>query len=67
MVFKGHVCDGAIILDDDALLPEGAAVLISIEMIDEKVLPYRRYRGTACNFVNPLEPVSPAQDWEATH
>jgi len=67
VVLKGHVCDGVIVLDDYATLPDGTPVLISIESTNESTLPYRRYRGTPCSFDNPLEPVSPSQDWEATH
>lgn len=67
MVLKGHVSDGAIVLDDPTTLPNGVAVYISLSPIDETKLPYRRYRGTSYTYADPFEPAAPASDWEATH
>lgn len=67
MVLKGHVSDGGVIvLDDKTALPNGIAVYVSLAPNDEGLLPYRRYRGTAYTYVDPLAPAVPASDWEAT-
>jgi hypothetical protein len=66
MVIKGHVCDGVIVLDEQARLPEGVTVFVSLEPPDESTLPYRRYRGHPYKFESPLEPPAPHSDWESS-
>lgn len=65
MVLKGHVNNGVIILDDEANLPDGTVVFISLEPVNEEALPYRRYRGSPYTYTNPTDPAAPDSDWDA--
>ncbi|MBI1317937.1 MAG: hypothetical protein GC168_03175 [Candidatus Hydrogenedens sp.] len=65
MVLRGHVDKGVIILDENATLPDGIRVSVSILASDEDCLSYRRFRGVPYTFEHPFEPAIPETDWEA--
>lgn len=65
MVYRGHVRNGAIVLDDAVSLPEGMEV--TVEPVDSK--NHRNdptpLRGTPYRFEDPFTPAAPVEDWNA--
>ena len=66
MPYKGHVENGAIVLDEPADLRNGDKV--RVEVIESAgASPSRTpLRGTAYEFDDPFSPAAPEKGWDAT-
>lgn len=65
MVLRGRVENGAVVLDEQAMLPEGAEVRIEFVLPRGKSTPNPlSLRGLPYKFDDALSPAAPDSEWE---
>ncbi len=65
MTYKGHVENGAIVLDDQVVLPEGTKVEIQMEAGQQQPTPRVRLSDRLASIIGKAEEFP--EDWSENH
>lgn len=63
MIYRGHVKNGVVILEDEAVLPEGAEV--RVEPVKQPGASATSLRGTPYRFEDPFTPAVGEEEWDS--
>ncbi len=65
MTYKGHIQNGAIVLDEPAPLVDGFTVRVELVPSRESFVELFSLRGLPYEFEDPFTPVTTESDWDA--
>lgn len=66
MKYTGHIENGAVILDEPAVLQDGARVSVEVIESSPVVGDDTPLRGTQYQYIDPFEPAIAPEEWGAS-